>query len=158
ARHGRGGARRCARTIVGARVRHGVSRLRRRDSRHQHRRAAPGRDVGPRSRKTVRVTVAQTLGWIARHPMDFVATRWNWKAALVSALLRGTIFFSAAVEFGLPAALNALIVDAMFRVPMAGMCAAVIQELRSAEPPWAAAATAVLGVPAASHAIEITVH
>lgn len=90
--------------------------------------------------------------------MDFVATRWNWKAALVSALLRGTIFFSAAVEFGLPAALNALIVDAMFRVPMAGMCAAVIQELRSAEPPWAAAATAVLGVPAASHAIEITVH
>jgi hypothetical protein len=104
------------------------------------------------------VTVGGAVGQMVRHPVHFLAARWNWKAALLSALMRGGIFFGTALDSGLAPAARALVVDATFRVPMAGACAAVVQELRWAEPRWAAVGIAVLAVPAASHAIEIVVH
>jgi hypothetical protein len=104
------------------------------------------------------VTIARILGGIVRHPMRFLATRWNWKAAALSALMRGAIFFGATLNLGLATASRALVVDAAFRIPLAGACAAVIQEVRWAEPRWSGVATAVLAVPMAAHAIEIAAH
>ncbi len=104
------------------------------------------------------MTVRETAAAIVRHPARFLRARWNWKAALLSGVMRGAIFFGAALDFGLPAAARALMVDAAFRVPVAGACAAVIQEVRWAEPRWAAIAVAVVGVPAGAHAIEIAAH
>jgi hypothetical protein len=104
------------------------------------------------------VTVARVLTTVVRHPAHFVAARWNWKAGILSASMRGAIFFAVTLDRGLATAGRTLLVDAAFRIPMAGLCAAVIQEVRWAEPRWAAVAVAVLAVPAAAHAIEIAVH
>jgi hypothetical protein len=104
------------------------------------------------------VTVPEALSGMVRHPARFLATRWNWKAALLSAAMRGSLFFGATLDFGVAAAARALAVDAAFRVPLAGTCAAVIQEVRAAQPRWAAAAVAVVGVPAGAHAVEIAAH
>ena len=104
------------------------------------------------------MTVGRALHQMLRHPVRFLATRWNWKAACLSALMRGGIFFGTALDSGLAPAARTLVVDAAFRVPMAGTCAAVIQEVRWAEPSWAAAAIGMVAVPALSHAIEIAVH
>jgi hypothetical protein len=104
------------------------------------------------------VTVGRVLAAISRHPVRFLAARWNWKAAALSACMRGPIFFAATLDRGLATAARTLLVDAAFRIPMAGVCAAVIQSVRWARPSWAAVAVAVLAVPAAAHAVEIAVH
>ena len=104
------------------------------------------------------MTVRHVLAFIARHPLRFVLSRWNWKAGLVSAAMRGTIFFAATLSGGLATAARTLLVDVTFRIPLSGLCAAVIQEVRHAEPVWAAAAVAFVAVPVAAHAVEIAVH
>lgn len=104
------------------------------------------------------MTVWLVLGAIARHPVRFVLSRWNWKAGLVSAAIRGTIFFLTALGGGLAIAVRTLVVDAAFRVPLSGVCAAVIQEVRWAQPVWGALIVALVGVPIAAHAVEIAVH
>jgi hypothetical protein len=98
------------------------------------------------------------LAGIASHPIRFALGRWNWKAAVLSGCMRGTIFFAATLAGGLTTAARTLLVDAAFRVPLAGLCAAVIQEVRWAEPTWAAIAVAIVAIPTAAHAIEIAVH
>ena len=104
------------------------------------------------------MTVGDAFGRIARHPGRFLATQWNWKAALLSAIMRGAIFFTSTLSVGTAAAGRALIVDAAFRVPMAGVCAALVQALRWAEPRWLGATIMLLGIPVASHTVEIAVH
>jgi hypothetical protein len=104
------------------------------------------------------VTVWNVLGSIARHPVRFVVSTWNWKAGLLSAVMRGTIFFLTALGGGLAIAVRTVLVDVAFRVPLAGVCAAVVQEVRWAQPSWGAAVVALVAVPIAAHAIEITVH
>jgi hypothetical protein len=104
------------------------------------------------------VTVWNALASLVRHPVRFVVSRWNWKAGLVSALMRGTIFFLTALGGGFAVAVRTLLVDVTFRVPLSGLCAAVIQEVRHAEPAWAALMVALIGVPVAAHAVEIAVH
>jgi len=104
------------------------------------------------------VTVIAALRDMARHPVEFLRTRWNWKAALASLCLRGALFFGATLQFGVPVATRALLVDATFRLPVAGTCAGVIQAVRGAEPTWAALTVAVIGVPAVAHLIETAAH
>jgi hypothetical protein len=104
------------------------------------------------------VTVWAVLRSIVRHPLRFAFGRWNWKAGLLSAVMRGTIFFLTTLGSGLAVAVRTLLVDATFRIPLAGVCAAVIQEVRSATPVWAALVVALIGVPLVAHAIEIAVH
>lgn len=104
------------------------------------------------------MTVGDVLCDIARHPMRFLVRRWNWKAGLLSALLRGAVFFTTTLSVGVAEATRALMVDASFRVPMAGICAALVQALRRAEPSWLASLLVVAAVPALSHAAEISIH
>jgi hypothetical protein len=104
------------------------------------------------------VTVWEVLGAIARHPLRFVLSRWNWKAGMVSAVMRGTLFFLTALGGGLAIATRALVVDAAFRVPLSGVCAAVIQEVRWAQPTWGALAVAFVGIPVTAHSVEFAVH
>ena len=104
------------------------------------------------------MSVAGVLATIARHPIRFVSSRWNWKAAALSAAMRGTIFFVATLGGGLTTAARTLLVDLTFRIPLAGVCAGVIQEVRFARPAWAALAVALVAVPVTAHAVEIAVH
>jgi hypothetical protein len=84
--------------------------------------------------------------------------RWNWKQAVFVAGLRGALFFSTNLTHGLPAAVEALLVDALFRVPLAGVYPAVTQAFAEAEPAWAAVAVNLAVLPAVAHLVEAAVH
>ena len=103
------------------------------------------------------MTVAGVLRELARHPRHYIVTQWNWKSAVLSAILRGAIFFTTNLTFGIEAAARALLVDAVFRVPLVGVYAAVTQAFKAAEPAWAAS-IAVVALAAFAHLVELCVH
>ena len=103
------------------------------------------------------MTVAGVLRELVRHPRHYVITHWNWKSAVLSATLRGAIFFTTNLTFGLEAASRALLVDAVFRIPLVGVYAAVTQAFKTAEPAWAASA-AVIALAAFAHVVELAIH
>jgi len=83
---------------------------------------------------------------------------WNWKSALVSALLRAPIFFLANVQAGLDAATAAFATEFAYRVVSAGFYGALtgfFARLRSAR---AATLQAVILMPALAHGLEYLVH
>ncbi len=104
------------------------------------------------------MTVAETLARLVRHPVDEIVSRWNWKAALLSAAMRGAIFFVANLTVGPDAAVRALLVDLSFRLPLVGLAAAVTQAFECARPAWAATLTVMLLVPGVAHSIEFGIH
>jgi hypothetical protein len=103
------------------------------------------------------MTVGEIGADLCVHPWRLL-TKWNWKAALLSAALRGAIFFTTNLTVGIGAAWRALAVDAAFRIPTVGLYAAVVQSFVRAEPIWAAQVTVALLVPAVSHTVELIVH
>jgi ABC-type amino acid transport system permease subunit len=103
-------------------------------------------------------TVPGVLRELATHPMDCLVRRWNWKAALTSALMRGGIFFSVNLSAGLDAALGVLLTEFVFRTVTSGFYGSIMQAFRRAEPAWAAAVTTLLLLPVCNHTLEWLVH
>src|ERR1700722_1650162 len=54
-------------------------------------------------------TVSAVFGGMLRHPIRELILRWNWKSALLSSLLRATIFFFTNLVAGWHAALGAML-------------------------------------------------
>ena len=106
----------------------------------------------------VQMTVARAVHALSRHPQRYIVARWNWKSAVLSAGVRGAIFFATNLTFGVEAAIRALSVDAVFRFPLVGVYTAVTQAFRTAEPVWAASVTVLVLVPAVAHSIEFVIH
>jgi thiamine transporter ThiT len=98
------------------------------------------------------------LRTLVRDPVGHMLLRWNWKAAVLSGSIRGAIFFTTNLTVSLRAATTALAVDLAFRLPLAGLYAALTQAFRTAEPAWAAALAAMVLVPLVAHSIEFIVH
>ena len=59
--------------------------------------------------------VPEVLGAILRHPIANLVRRWNWKAALVSALSRARLFFVVNLPAGRSAAIAALVTELVSR-------------------------------------------
>jgi hypothetical protein len=104
------------------------------------------------------MTVLETCQDLARHPVRQLVHQWNWKNAVFTALVRGAVFFATNLVAGVPAAVRAFAVDAMFRVPLSGIYAAITQGLTSAEPRWAALFVIAALVPTFGHVVEFVVH
>ena len=104
------------------------------------------------------MTVLEICQELARHPVRHLIRQWNWKNALFTAAVRGAVFFATNLPAGVPAAAHAFAVDALFRVPLSGVYAAMTQALLGAQPRWAAVAVIAGLVPAAGHVIEFLVH
>jgi hypothetical protein len=104
------------------------------------------------------VTVTDAVSRIVRHPVQTLVRRWNWKSALLSAALRGSIFFAANLASGLLTAARVLLVDAVLRIPLVGIYGAAVQTFRTVEPWWAAAAVVAVAMPLVAHIIEFVVH
>ena len=104
------------------------------------------------------MTVADVFRSLINDPVGRVVARWNWKAAVLSGAIRGTIFFTTNLTVSTRAAITALVVDLAFRVPLAGFYAALTQAFRTAEPSWAASLAAMVLVPMVAHSIEFVVH
>jgi len=104
------------------------------------------------------VSVGRAFGRLLRDPFEHLVRRWNWKSALLSSLLRATIFFFANLSAGLQAALAAMNTELLFRGITSGFYGAFTENFREAEPPWAAALTVMLFLPLAAHSFEFLVH
>ena len=95
---------------------------------------------------------------LLRHPVRRLVWRWNWKSALLSALLRATIFFLTNLAAGWHAALGAAAAELALRSVTSGFYGAVTEALSIAEPAWVAMAAAVIGLPFLNHSLELVVH
>ena len=103
-------------------------------------------------------SVGGVLRSIAAHPFEHLIRRWNWKAAVTSALMRGGIFFTANLSAGLNAAVAVLFTEFVFRTLTSGFYGAIIQAFRRAEPAWAAALTTLVILPLCNHTLEFMIH
>jgi len=104
-------------------------------------------------------TISGVLGHTFRHPVESLILRWNWKAAVLSALLRSPIFFTAylAQKQGLWIAFGAMLAQFFFRTLFGGVNGAIIQSFSKVEPAWQAVVTIPLVLAAFSHLIEFVV-
>jgi len=106
--------------------------------------------------------LATTLGGaiadIFRHPVDRLVRNWNWKAAVISACLRTTIFFTVNLTASWNSAVSAAVTELFYRAPMVGTLAAMSQSFRRVEPAWVASAVVMAVLPAMGHGIEFIVH
>jgi hypothetical protein len=93
------------------------------------------------------------------HPLETMVYRWNWKAAVLSALLRSPIFFTAYLlqKQGLLIALGAMLAQFVFRTLFGGVNGSIIQAFRKVEPAWHAVLTIPLVLATFSHVVEFIV-
>jgi hypothetical protein len=104
------------------------------------------------------VTLPEACTELVRHPVRYVILRWNWKSALMSAIVRALLFFAANVGAGPWQASRASVVEFALRVPLVGTLASVTQLFRLADPAWATALVAMAVLPLVAHAVELMTH
>ncbi|MBV8514431.1 MAG: hypothetical protein JO260_03935 [Acidobacteria bacterium] len=104
------------------------------------------------------VAVRDAFLGLLREPVQRLVYRWNWKSAVLSSLLRATLFFATNLTAGLPAAFAAMRTELVFRAVTSGFYGALTENFRGAEPPWAAAITVMILLPIANHSLEFVVH
>src|SRR5262245_60217070 len=102
--------------------------------------------------------VGDVLVQLIRHPFETLIRRWNWKSAVMSAFIRGALFFIANITAGLSAALGAMSIESAFYITTAGFYGALIQAFRRAHPAWAATFTVMVTMPAINHSLEFLLH
>ena len=83
---------------------------------------------------------------------------WNWKSALLSMILRGPIFFGAAVRQGWHAAMAALLTESIFCALSAGFYGSVVQILKDAEPEWLTGIFLTVAMPITFQILEYLLH
>jgi hypothetical protein len=110
------------------------------------------------SSATTHVTVRDVFLGLFREPAQRLLWRWNWKSAVLSSLLRATLFFATNLTAGLPAAFAAMRTELVFRAITSGFYGALTENFREVEPPWAAAITVMILLPIANHSLEFVVH
>jgi hypothetical protein len=103
-------------------------------------------------------TAGAVLGGILRHPIRQLILRWNWKSALLSSLLRATIFFFTNLVAGWHAALGAMLAELVLRSVTSGFYGAITESFSAARPAWAATAAAMAALPLLAHSLEFLVH
>ena len=104
------------------------------------------------------MTVCAVCADLMRHPVRGLIHRWHWKSATLSAVVRGALFFTTNLTDGRGIAARAMVVEALLRIPLVGVLAAVTQAFGRAEPPWVAALVAMAVLPALAHFVELVVH
>ena len=95
--------------------------------------------ITPENSRTIRGATHEIL----RHPFRTLILNWNWKAAIISSVLRAPIFFGAylAHNQGLKIAFAAMGVQFVFRAVTGGTNGAIIQSFSKIEPAWHAVVT-----------------
>src|SRR5215470_20226375 len=114
----------------------------------------------PQSDKTTTspLSVPEAFVDLLLNPGRRLLLRWNWKTALLSACVRGTIFFVANIGAGLGAAIGAMGVEAALFATLAGFYGAMAQAFRRAQPEWAATMAVMVIMPTINHSLEYILH
>ena len=87
-----------------------------------------------------------------------IIRRWNWKSAVLSALIRGSIFFFTNLGEGVGAAAGAFAIESSFYIVTAGFYGAIIESFRRVRPYWQAVVTVTVLVPLINHSFEFLLH
>ena len=103
-------------------------------------------------------TVWDVCKYVVRHPHVVLVQRWNWKAATLSGIMRGSIYFFTHLSLGLRPALGAMSVEFVFRAINSGASASISQAFRKATPHWLATLCIMLVLPGYAHAVEYLLH
>jgi hypothetical protein len=98
-------------------------------------------------------SVGAALRTIVAQPWTVFVVRWNWKAALLSAGIRG-LLFSAAVVPRESGAMRGAFIEIAFRIAVGGCWGSMMQALRAARPAWLAGLLVALVLPASAHGLE----
>ena len=105
------------------------------------------------------ISVADVLRNLLHHPAQII-TRWNWKAALLGAVLRASFYYTvyqASRESWL-VTLTAVSVELVSRFITTGIAGAIVQSFRKATPNWLANIIVSIMLPAMSHTVEFVTH
>src|SRR6201985_4029017 len=81
--------------------------------------------------------VVAGLSAFVLHPVEGLDHTWNWKSALLSAMLRAPLFLVATLRQGLEAVSIAVLAEAVYSAAISGCYGAFVQKLRRARPLWA---------------------
>lgn len=105
------------------------------------------------------ISVFDVFSSLVQHPAQII-TRWNWKAALLGAILRASFYFTVykASKESWVVTLTAMMVEFSFRFFSSGISGALIQSFRRATPAWLATAIVTVSLPVFSHTIEFMTH
>ena len=106
-----------------------------------------------------KISVADVFLSLFRHPLQ-VVKRWNWKSALLGAILRASFYFGVfkANRESWLVTLTAVLVEFSFRFFTSGISGALVQSFRKAKPAWLATAIVTISLPIFSHTIEFFTH
>jgi hypothetical protein len=109
--------------------------------------------------KDERISIADVFLSLIKHPTQ-VITRWNWKSALLGAVLRASFYFGVyqATRQTLIVTLVAVLVEFSFRFFTSGISGALVQSFRKAKPAWLATMIVSITLPAFSHTVEFFSH
>jgi hypothetical protein len=113
----------------------------------------PQEDRGPEP-----ASVLGVFAWITHHPWESVGRRWNYKAAVMSAIVRSSLFCATNAGAGLDAAVAAMATEFWFRFATAGFYGALTQAFRRVEPAAVATLAAIVVLPTVAHTLEFLVH
>jgi hypothetical protein len=94
---------------------------------------------------------------VLTHPWEVFIERWNWKAALLSAIFRGVAFAAPMTSLVGGEALRSLWIEMCFRVALGGFWGSLLQEFRDARPGWLAGIWIAVILPAMAHSMEYLV-
>ena len=105
------------------------------------------------------IRLVDVLRSLAGHPLQII-TRWNWKSALLGALLRAAFYFTVyrASKESWVVTLTAVMVELSFRFFTSGISGALVQSFRRAKPAWLAILIVTISLPIFSHTIEFVTH
>lgn len=105
------------------------------------------------------ISVADVFRSLAHHPAQ-VISRWNWKSALLGAILRASFYFTIyqASRESWVVTLGAVLVEFSFRFVTSGISGALVQSFRRASPAWLAMMIVMVSLPVFSHTVEFITH
>jgi thiamine transporter ThiT len=106
-----------------------------------------------------RITVGDVCLSLVQHPAQIVM-RWNWKAALLGAIMRASFYFTIykASRESWIVTLSAVLVEFIFRFLTSGINGSLIQSFRRATPEWMATVIISVMLPFLSHVVEFVTH
>jgi len=98
-------------------------------------------------------SVGAAVERITRDAWTVLVVRWNWKAAVLSAAIRGLVYAIALARHP-EAVLRGAGIELAFRVVVGGCWGSLVQALRNARPAWLAGLVAAVVLPTAAQTME----
>jgi len=119
----------------------------------------PDRTIGPPPSDDLEpLSARDVLRWMAFHPWESLGRRWNYKAAILSSVLRASLFGATNLSAGNDAAVSAMMTEFCFRFATSGFYGAMTQAFRRVEPARTGTMVALIIIPFVAHSLEFVVH